>query len=59
MDSGPTLTGQKAADAQTFLRKALGLPPEQSPLPAFVGMVSDEIQQLREAGKTETDRHAD
>ena len=45
-------TGQQAADAQTALRKALGLPPEQFPLPAFVGMVSDEIEQLRAVGQS-------
>ena len=49
----PTFTGQQAADAQTALRRALGMPPEQFPLPAFVGMVSDEIEQLRKAGKTD------
>ncbi len=47
-----TLTGQQAADAQTALRQALGLPPEQFPLQAFVGMVSDEIEQLRSKGET-------
>ena len=50
-----TVTGQQAADAQTALRKALGLPPEQFPLPAFVGMVSDEIEQLRRKGKSDTE----
>lgn len=53
MATEPTFTGQQAAEAQTALRKALGLPPEQFPLPAFVGMVSDEIEQLRKAGKTD------
>jgi hypothetical protein len=45
-----TFTGKQAAEAQTALRKALGLPPEDFPLQAFVGMISDEIQQLRARG---------
>ena len=49
----PMLTGQQAADAQTALRRALGLPPEEFPLPAFVGMISDEIEQLRARGDTD------
>ena len=53
MEKHATFTGQQAADAQTALRKALGLPPEQFPLQAFVGMVSDEIEQLRQSGKTD------
>jgi hypothetical protein len=53
--AAPTFTGQQAATAQTALRKALGLPPEQFPLQAFVGMVSDEIEQLRKAGKTDSE----
>jgi hypothetical protein len=48
-----SVTGQQAADAQTALRKALGLPPEQFPVPAFVGMVSDEIEQLRQQGRSD------
>ena len=52
-EESKTFTGQQAADAQTALRKALGLAPEQFPLPAFVGMVSDEIEQLRKKGQTD------
>ncbi len=52
-DRETTFTGQQAADAQTALRQALGLPPEQFPLPAFVGMVSDEIEQLRNQGHSD------
>ncbi len=52
-NQGPTVTGQQAADAQTALRQALGLPPEQFPVQAFVGMVSDEIEQLRSKGETD------
>jgi hypothetical protein len=52
-DPNPTFTGQQAATAQTALRKALGLDPEQFPVSAFIGMVSDEIEQLRIQGKTD------
>ena len=47
----PTFSGQEASEVQTALRRALDLEPEQFPLPAFVGMISDEIDQLRDAGK--------
>ena len=50
-DDEPTFTGQEASETQTALREALGLDPEQFPLPAFVGMISDEIEQLRGQGK--------
>ena len=45
-----TFTGQEAAYAQTALRRALGLSPERFPAQAFVGMISDEIEQLRLQG---------
>jgi hypothetical protein len=43
-----------AADAQTALRKALGLPAEQFPVRAFIGMISDEIEQLRHQGEDDS-----
>ena len=43
----------EALKAQAALRSAAGLPPEQFPVDAFVGMISDEIQVLREQGKTD------
>ena len=46
-------TGQQAATAQTALREALGLPPEKFPMQAFIGMISDEIEQLRAAGRSD------
>ena len=49
-DADQTFTGQEAAAAQTALRRALGLEPEQFPAEAFIGMISDEIEQLRAAG---------
>ena len=50
-----TVTAQQAADAQTALRKAMGLDPERFPQPAFIAMISDEIEQLRGRGKTDQD----
>lgn len=44
---------EEAIKAQKSLRDAAGLGPEQFPVQAFVGMVSDEIQLLRERGKTD------
>jgi hypothetical protein len=43
----------EALKAQAALRSAAGLPPEQFPLSAFVGMISDEVQVLREQGRTD------
>ena len=44
---------EEALKAQRSLRDAAGLAPEQFPLPAFVGMVSDEIESLRTRGKSD------
>lgn len=41
---------EDAIQAQKALREAAGLGPEQFPIQAFVGMISDEVQQLRERG---------
>ncbi len=41
--------------AQAALRSAAGLPPEQFPAPAFVGMISDEIEALRNSGRSDAD----
>ena len=43
----------EALRAQKALREAAGFGPEMFPLEAFVGMVSDEIEQLREQGKSD------
>jgi hypothetical protein len=48
-------TVEQAAAANTVLRAALGLPPQRFALAQFVGMISDEIEQLRLAGKTDAD----
>lgn len=48
-----TFSLDEAMAAQAAMRGILGLPPERFPLSAFVGMVSDEIAQLRAAGMTD------
>lgn len=44
---------EEAIKAQRSLREAASLPPEQFPIQAFVGMISDEIESLRKRGKTD------
>lgn len=43
-------TVDQVSAASTALRTALGLPPEHFNTATFVGMISDEIQQLRDKG---------
>lgn len=44
---------EEAVRAQKALRQAAGLGPEMFPVQAFVGMISDEIEQLRKRGFTD------
>jgi hypothetical protein len=44
---------EEAIKAQKSLREAAGLAPEQFPIEAFVGMISDEIESLRKRGKSD------
>ena len=44
---------EEALKAQSALRSAAGLEPEQFPIQAFVGMISDEIETLRSQGKSD------
>jgi len=44
---------EEALRAQNALRKIAGLAPEQFPVAAFVGMISDEIEILRRKGHTD------
>jgi hypothetical protein len=44
---------EQALQAQKALRAAAGLGPEMFPIEAFVGMISDEIEQLRSQGKSD------
>ena len=46
-----TVSLPQALAAQRALRESIGLPEERFPLPAFIGMVSDEIEQARAAGR--------
>lgn len=46
---------QEAVAVQREMRRSLGLGAEEFPLPAFVGMISDEIEQLRAAGRSDAD----
>ncbi len=48
-----TYSIQEALKAQRSLREAAGLGPEQFPIQAFVGMISDEIECLRQRGTTD------
>ena len=44
---------EEAVRAHKALRAASGLGPEMFPIQAFVGMISDEVESLRERGKTD------
>ena len=44
---------EEALKAQKSLRDAAGLGPEQFPIQAFVGMISDEIESLRQRGNSD------
>ena len=44
---------EEAVKAQKALRTLAGLGPETFPVEAFVGMISDEIEQLRKLGHTD------
>jgi hypothetical protein len=44
---------EQAVRAQAALREAAGLGREMFPIQAFVGMISDEIEELRKMGSTD------
>ncbi len=50
-----TYAVEQAVRAQKALRDAAGLGPEMFPIQAFVGMISDEIEELRSQGKTDAE----
>ena len=50
-----TFTLDEAIKAQRGLREALGLGEERFEMSEFVEMISDEIEQMRDAGKTNDD----
>ena len=51
----PGFTLDQAMRAQRQLRAELGLGEERFPLPAFIGMISDEIEQMRQSGRSDAD----
>lgn len=53
MQSSKNYSVEEAIKAQKALRTLAGLGPETFPLDAFVGMISDEIEQLRKLGHTD------
>ncbi len=55
MPEDQTYSLEQSLRALNALRSAAGLAPEQFPLPAFVGMISDEIETLRNQGRSDTD----
>jgi hypothetical protein len=48
-----TYSIQEALKVQEAMRTELGLKPERFETPAFVGMLSDEIEKLRDAGRSD------
>lgn len=55
MPSPTTFPLHQALAALEGLRAAANLPPEQFPVEAFVGMISDEVDALRGQGKTDAE----
>ncbi|GGC96292.1 hypothetical protein [Aquisalinus flavus] len=51
----PTFTLDEAITAQKTLRRELNLGEETFEIPEFVGMISDEIEKLHSAGRSDTD----
>lgn len=52
-DKAKTYPLEEAVRAQKALREAAGLGAETFPVQAFVGMISDEIEELRKRGKSD------
>jgi hypothetical protein len=48
-------SAEEAVAVQREMRRVLGLSRERFPLAAFVGMISDEIEQFQTAGMSDTD----
>ena len=55
MTQDQTFSAEQAVRTQAVMRDALGLGPQRFPLQAFVGMISDEIEQLRAAGRSDAE----
>ncbi len=55
MNKTETISLEAALQAQSALRANAGLEPETFPVQEFVGMISDEIEQLRKLGRSDDD----
>ena len=55
MEDTESFTAEQAAAANKVLRAAVGLAPQTFSKEQFVGMISEEIEQLRAAGHTDGD----
>lgn len=55
MSEAKTYPIEETIKAQKSLREAAGLEPEQFPIQAFIGMISDEVEALRKRGKSDED----
>ena len=53
MQSDKVYSVEEALKAQKALRDLGGLGPEEFPIQAFVGMISDEIEHLRNMGRSD------
>lgn len=53
MEPQPEYPLEDALRAQKALRQLAGLAPETFPVPAFVGMISDEVEILRSQGRSD------
>ncbi|KQM67951.1 hypothetical protein ASE75_03495 [Sphingomonas sp. Leaf17] len=51
----PMFNLEEAIRAQRALRESLGLEEEVFPVEAFVEMISDEVEQMRAAGRSDAD----
>lgn len=55
-DGQATFSARQAIAVQEEMRRSLKLEPEeQFPLPAFIGMISDEIDQFRHSGHSDAE----
>ena len=55
MSAEPSFTAEDALKATAALRAELGIGRERLAARTFVGMISDEIAQLREAGRSDNE----
>ncbi len=55
MNDKPKVSLEAALQAQSALRANAGLEAETFPVADFVGMISDEIEQLRKLGRSDDD----